>query len=579
MGVSVHSEETRAQPRQNYRALAELPALDRYETVAIVVDLDPPDEFDGRLVGVSFCGEPASAFWLPALSLDAPKLTDLSKGKRLVFHNAKYALTALERHGVSLADAEIVDTMIVAHLLDENGSKELRNLSRRYLGEVMHEGGGTPQLSLFAAATEIRNESCAEADIVFRLYETLMPLLEKTPTLTRLYYEYELPTMRVIRAIERTGIRLDIPYFKRLGDEFRLRIRVLEERIFEETGRKFLITSNVELAEVLYDELGLPPRRETYGGHRSVDGGTLEGLRTEHPVIPLLEEHRELTKLLTTYVDKLPQMVRQRTGRLHCHLNQVGTITGRFSSHDPNLQSIPRDKTIRTGFIAEDGYLLVDADFSQIELRCVAHYARDPKMMEAFQNDVDLHKKTIADILGKPIESVTPQERALAKAINFGLVYGMGAPRLARATGITRQEAEAFIKAYFDTYGGVRRFRDEVRAYADKHLQVISIFGRRRRYRDKDDARPALNALIQGTAADVCRVKMLALDAALPSDARMLLQVHDEILFEIPESKVESTLALIIEAMESPFEDLLGRPFRVPIRVEAGVGRNWGETK
>ncbi|MBM3216112.1 hypothetical protein FJZ36_14490 [Candidatus Poribacteria bacterium] len=564
----------------DYRTLEDLSPLAAYHALAVDTETDGLSTLTAQLVGVSFCGEPHRAFWLPADRLDPAALSSLFRGKTLVLHNAKFDLNVLERHGVDVSASYVFDTMLAAHLLDENRPKGLKWLAKELLGEenVTEYDELTPQLSLFGHTASLADYACADADHTFRLYRLFREELDRLPTLAAMFRRYEVPVMHVIRRMERVGVLLDTDHLARVGDAYRARRAELEGVIFGLAGRPFMLTSPVELASVLYDDLALTVHRETRTGNRSVDQATLERLEGSHPIISPLREHRELTTLLNVFVEKLPQIVSPITGRVHSNFNQVGTVTGRISSNDPNLQNIPKDATIRSAFVAPEGRVLIDADFSQIELRCVAHYAQDRRMMEAFERDIDLHRKTIADIIGKPVEEVTPEERALAKAVNFGLIYGMGARRLASSTGIPLSKAEAFIRAYFDTYEGVRRFRDTVIAYAEEHHQVTNLYGRRRRFAPGRRS-PALNALIQSTAADICRDKMIALDAELPDDVQMLLQVHDEILFEAPAERVDETVVQIVQIMESPIQDAKGRRFRVPIRVEVGVGRNWGEAK
>jgi len=562
------------------RLLSDLSALEPYKTLAVVVETDGRGALDAKLIGLAFCGERGRVYWLSADRVEPSRLTRLLRNKRLAFHDAKFALHVLERYGIPLDDGDLFDTMLAAHLLDENRSASLPSLAKEVLGEteVPHVGETTTQLSLFDSPRGLVTHACAEADSILRLEGIFRSQLERLPTLHRLFRENEMPLMHVLRRMEKNGVLLDTAHLNRLAGDFRRRLRSLEAEIHRLAGRVFLVSSPVELGQVLFDELGLPTRRQTRNGHRSVSGDVLDELTGTHPIIAPLREHRELTKLMNAYVEKLPLLVSPTTGRIHGSFNQIGTVTGRLSSNEPNLQNIPKDDTIRAAFIASEGHLLIDADFSQIELRCVAHYSEDPRMIEAFARDLDLHRKTIADMLGKSVDDVTPEERALAKAINFGLIYGMGAPRLASSVGIPLAQAEAFIEAYFETYSGVKRFRDRVNAYAESHGQVINAFGRRRRF-GTGSRRTALNGLIQGTAADICRIKMIALDTMLPPEIKMLVQVHDEILFEAPAEGIEEAVSLIRSIMEAPVKDAKGRPFRVPIRVDIGVGRSWSDAK
>jgi len=563
----------------DYGELPDTSALAPYATLAVDTETDSTNAHTANLVGASFCGEPGKAWWLPADRFDRASLAKALRGKRLVFHHAKYDLTVLERHGLPLGDEDIFDTMLAAHLLDENRPKGLKRLARDLLGaDPVEYSDLSDQLSLFAETPELAEYACADADYTFQLYQRFRPELDATPTLARLYDEYEAPTMGVVRRMERNGILVDTEHLTVVGERYHARLRELAEGIYTHAGGPIMVTSPTAVSAMLYDRLGRPAGHETRSGRPSVNHAALEAIRHAHPVVPLLIEHRELTTLLTGYVDKLPKLIHPDTGRIHCNINQVGTVTGRMSSNDPNLQSIPREADVRSAFVAPEGHVLIDADFSQIELRCAAHYSRDPKMLEAFRAGSDLHRQTIADIMGKPVEDVTDDERSLAKAVNFGLIYGMGAPRLASSTGLSVHQAESFMNAYFRTYANIKGFREEVLAYAAANGQVISMYGRRRRFPGGPN-RAAFNSLIQSTAADICRDKMIALDHALPDDVRMLMQVHDEILFEAPAEAADEAVALIRQTMESPVFDAKGREFRAPIRVDVGVGPNWGAAK
>ena len=568
---------------KEYRVLRSLSELEPYPDLAVDTECDSLNKMEARLLGVSFCGEPGRAFWLPAEKLRPRPLERLLRSKRLIFHHAKFDLTLLQRHGVDLTNADIFDTLIAAHLLDENRPKSLKRLARDLLGDesaLENEGyfDDPYQLPLFGDKPTLEQYACADADYTFQLFQRFKPHIDLEPTLAHLYYTCELPTMRVLRKMEMTGFLIDTEHLKRIGNAYRRRMQELELEIWAAAGKTFRVNSPIEIARILYADLSLPATRQTRRGRPSVNQWALEALRHRHPVVPLLLEHREMKTLLDNYVDKLPQLTHPETGRIHCSFNQTGTVTGRLSSNDPNLQAIPRGDAVRSAFVAGEGRVLIDVDFSQVELRCAAHYARDPKMMAAFQQEVDLHKKTIADMLHKPIEDVTPEERALAKAINFGLIYGMGAKALSATTGLSLSEAEAFIDAYFTAYKKLRSIRKEVLAYTRKRRYIVSMFGRRRRF-PKGDARTAFNSMIQGTAADICRAKMIRLDKELPPDTQMLAQIHDEIVFEAPAECAEERVQQIVDIMQAPVRGFNGRLFRAPIRVEAGWGPNWGAAK
>jgi len=318
--------------------------------------------------------------------------------------------------------------------------------------------------------------------------------------------------------------------------------------------------------------------KKTPKGAKSTDVESLEAIKDAHPIVAKILRYREIDKLLSTYLEKLPLLVDKTTGRIHCQLHQNGTVTGRFSCSEPNLQNIPRGDIIRSAFIPSEGHVFIDADFSQIELRCIAHYTQDENMLSAYHNDADLHKKTIADMLGKTIEEVTDDERFIAKSINFGLAYGMGAKGLSKRLGVEKEEAQDLMDKYFGVYSKVKGYIHQHQTEVQQRGYVVNMFGRRRRMVHRDYHK-AFNALIQSTATDICKIQMVRLAEQLPETVKMVLQVHDELLFEVPKEEASSVLEQIVEIMETKVTGLDGNQFSVPIKVEANIAENWADAK
>jgi len=463
-------------------------------------------------------------------------------------------------------------------LLDENDRHGLKYLAKKFLDvTVKHEQSPlTGGLLWETTDPELINYACADADYTFRLYELFTPQL-KREGVSRLFYQVEMPVVKILAKMETNGICVDRKKLGQLAMELTTESKELVAEIYEIVGEPFDIHSPVQLSRILFDKLNLKSVKKTPKGNLSTDSSSLEAISGTHPVVPKILRFREIDKLLNTYVVKLPELVDKTTGRIHCQIHQNGTVTGRFSSSSPNMQNIPRGDSIRSAFIPEKDYVFIDADFSQIELRCIAHYTQDDNMLAAYRLGSDLHKKTAADMLKKPIEDVTPQERALAKTINFGLAYGMGAPALAKRLEIPVSEAKELMDKYFRVYSKVRGYINQLTKEVERRGYVVNMFGRRRRL--KGDYRKAFNALIQGTATDICKIAMVWLAEALPASVKMLLQVHDELVFEVPKYDAEDTLHKIIEIMETPVKGLNGSEFSVPIRVDAKIASNWAEAK
>ena len=403
----------------------------------------------------------------------------------------------------------------------------------------------------------------------------------------RLFFEMEMPLMTVLAEMQVAGCKADADQLRAFGDQLDARIAALTDQIYEAAGHDFNIQSSKQLGEVLFDEIGLPARKKTKSGY-STSAEVLESLAGYHPIIEDVLEYRKLTKLKSTYVDGLLKVIAP-DGRIHSHFQQTVTATGRLSSVDPNLQNIPvrteLGRELRRMFVAEAGRVLVDADYSQIELRVLAHMADDAAMTQAFRDGQDIHATTAAKVYGVPVEEVTPQMRSSCKAVNFGIVYGISDFSLAQDIGVTRKEAAAFIQSYLDTYPGVHRYMEAIKQSAKEKGYVETLFGRRRALPELNSKnfnlrafgeRAAMNTPIQGTAADIIKIAMLRVRDRLKAEgyrARLILQVHDELILEAPEDEAERAAALLREEMEHAAE------LRVPLVAEAKIGRSWYETK
>lgn len=509
-----------------------------------------------------------------------------------VGQNLKYDLTVLANHDVQLAGIAF-DTMLESYVLNSTGRHNMDDLSERYLGHqtIAFEtlaGKGKNQLTFdkidLAQATEYAAE---DADVTMKLHQTLWQELSQTPELVKLFNEIELPLVEVLSRIERNGVLIDSQTLLTQSEEIAQRLTALEQAVHQEAGEAFNLASTKQLQEILFEKLGLPVIAKTPKGAPSTNEEVLEELAQQGHLVPkLLMEHRGLAKLKSTYTDKLPQMINPHTGRVHTSYHQAVTITGRLSSSDPNLQNIPirneEGRRIRQAFVAPKDFLIVAADYSQIELRIMAHLSQDPNLIKAFAEGKDIHRSTAAEIFGLPLEEVSAEQRRGAKAINFGLIYGMSAFGLARQLGIGRNEAQQYMDLYFQRYPGVQRFMADIREKAKAQGYVETLFGRRlylpeihssNAMRRKGAERVAINAPMQGTAADIIKRAMIALDREIAQDPdiRMIMQVHDELVFEVRSKNVEKYRQLIKNIMENAAK------LAVPLIVDVGVGDNWDE--
>ncbi len=508
--------------------------------------------------------------------------------------NAKYDVLVLRRAGVQLRGLDF-DTMLASYLLDPGRrSHGLDVLALQFLDYTMTSyadlcGKGKSVIPFDECPVDAaRDYSCEDADMTLRLRTIFEPQLDAAE-IRPLLDDMEIPLIGVLAEVEYTGIAIDIPWFRSLKERFRREREAVEKQIYAAAGIEFNINSNLQLREILFTRLGLPSLKKTSTGP-STDASVLQELADAGHVLPgFLMEYRELSKLESTYLDALPELVNPRTGRLHTSFNQTVAATGRLSSSDPNLQNIPirreLGKDIRRGFIPREGWMLLAADYSQIELRLLAHLSQDPAFVEAFNAGGDIHRQTAAIIFDIPLDGVTSEMRGRAKTINFATIYGQGAHALSRQLKIEHAEAKEFILRYFERFSGIRHYLDSMVAFAREHGYVQTIFGRRRyipELRERNfnirafGERTAANSPIQGSAADLIKLAMIRIHDALYSghhSAKMLLQVHDELVFEVPPDEIDAVRELVRDNMENAAK------LSVPLLVDMGMGINWLETK
>ena len=579
--------------------------LKQAKLFALDTETDNLDYMAANLVGISFALENGEAAYLP-LQLDylgAPKTLEKTTALALlkpilenpaiqkVGQNFKYDLTIFARNGIDVQGVAF-DTMLESYVLNSTGRHNMDDLAKRYLGHqtISFEeiaGKGKNQLTFNQIPLEQAAEYAAEdADVTMKLQQVLWEKLSKEPTLEKLFKEMELPLLGVLSRMERRGVLIDSDALFLQSNEIANRLSELEEQAYVLAGQPFNLASTKQLQEILFDKLGLPVIQKTPKGAPSTNEEVLEELAFSHELPKVLVEHRGLSKLKSTYTDKLPQMVNPQTGRVHTSYHQAVTATGRLSSSDPNLQNIPirneEGRRIRQAFIAREGFTVVAADYSQIELRIMAHLSQDQGLINAFTQGKDIHRSTAAEIFGVALDEVTSEQRRNAKAINFGLIYGMSAFGLSRQLGIGRADAQSYMDLYFKRYPGVQTFMHDIREKAKAQGYVETLFGRRlylpdinssNGMRRKAAERVAINAPMQGTAADIIKRAMIQLDQKLQNDPdiAMIMQVHDELVFEVRSEKVAFYSELIKTQMESA-ADLV-----VPLIVDVGQGTNWDE--
>jgi DNA polymerase-1 len=583
-----------------------LERLDAAGDFAFDTETDSLDYMRARIVGVSFAVAPLQAAYVPLqhrypgapeqLGLEAtlerlrPLLEDPEKGK--IGHHLKYDAHVLANHGIALTGIRY-DTMLESYVLDSTATRhDMDSVAKRYLDyETIHyedvAGRGAKQIGFDQVPLETAAPYAAEdADVTLRLHQALWPRLVETPGLQSVYEDIERPLVPILTAMERQGVLIDTALLKRQSRELEKGMAVAEELAFKAAGGKFNIGSARQLQEILFGRLGLTPLRKTPGGQPSTAEDVLEELSREHELPRRVLEYRGLAKLKSTYTDKLPELT-DASSRVHTSYHQAVAATGRLSSSDPNLQNIPirtaEGRRIRQAFIAPDGCRLVAADYSQIELRIMAQLSGDEGLQAAFREDRDIHQATAAEVFDMPLEEVGPEQRRAAKAINFGLIYGMSAFGLARQLGIERGAAQEYVDLYFERYPGVKRYMDETRRQAREDGFVTTLFGRRlhlpeirsRNHQRRQYAeRSAINAPMQGTAADIIKRAMIRVAAWLARgevDARLIMQVHDELVFEVAAADVGRLMKALDELMGGAAE------LSVPLKVQSAAGLNWDE--
>ena len=579
-------------------------AIEGADLVAFDTETTSPDPMQARLVGLSFAIVPGRAAYLPLEHRYAGAPVQLPLDAVLArlkpwFENAvakklgqdvKYAQHVLANHGIALAGVAH-DTMLQSYVLESHRTHDIESLARRHLdvNTITYSkvaGKGSAQISFEQVAVDRATEYSAEdADITVQLHGMLYPRLAADVELDHVYHAIELPTREVLFRMERTGVLLDPRLLAAQSRELGERVAALEQHAYQLASGPFNLGSPRQLGEVLFERMKLPVVKKTATGQPSTDEEVLQELAADYPLPKLLLEHRALSKLKSTYTDKLPQMINATTGRVHTNFAQATAVTGRLASTEPNLQNIPvrtaEGRRIREAFIAPPGHVLVSADYSQIELRIMAHLSGDPSLLAAFAEGADIHRATAAEIFAVPIEQVTSEQRRYIKAVNFGLIYGMSAFGLAAQLNIERGAAQQFIDKYFARYPGVAQYMRQTREQAHAQGYVRTVFGRRLWLPDINAGggprrqaaeRAAINAPMQGTAADLIKLAMVAVQAWLDREglaSRLILQVHDELVFEVPQeeaARITGELPALMTGVTS---------LRVPLVVDVGSGRNW----
>ena len=565
------------------------------------------DYMEAELVGVSFAVTPGEAAYVPVahdyegapsqisladLLLALKPILEDPKIKK-VGQNLKYDMSVLARYDIEL-NGIAYDTMLESYVFNSVATRHnMDALAAKYLDlKTVHfeeiAGKGAKQLTFNQIPLEQAADYAAEdADITLRLHEELWPLLKKEPTLVRVFEEIELPLLGVLSRIERNGTLLDAGLLGEQSQTLAQQAEELQEKVFTLAGEEFNMGSPKQLQQILFEKLDLPVIKKTPKGQPSTAEPVLQELAHDYEIPQLIMDYRSCTKLKSTYTDKLPLQINQKTGRVHTSYHQAVAATGRLSSSDPNLQNIPirteAGRQVRKAFVAPPGSKMVAADYSQIELRIMAHLSKDEGLRTAFANGLDVHRATAAEVFGEEVESVTDDQRRSAKAINFGLIYGMSAYGLARQLGITNGVAKEYIDLYFDRYPGVRTYMDETRALAAEQGFVETVYGRRlylpeinarNGMRRQAAERTAINAPMQGTAADIIKRAMIEVDEWLTAqslDAKTIMQVHDELVFEVADADVDALIAGVTDAMQGAAE------LDVELLVDVGIGQNWDE--
>lgn len=574
--------------------------LSNADAICFDTETDGTDPLQCKPVGLSLCAKPEYAWYIPmnvegalpqekVMTLVAP----LFKSDALkVAHNYKFDYLVLKGAGIEVT-GPVFDTMVAGYLLDASQKLKMDDLSKTYLNyePISIEkliGSGKKQKSMADIPySEVKDYACEDADITFRLYNLLKKKMEEDELL-EIAENLEFPLIRVLAEMERIGVKIDTDLLKRFSEELNHDLEELQSKIFELTEESFNLNSPQQLGNILFEKMKLPAGKKTKTGQYSTSESVLSKLAVEYEVPSLVLDYRSLSKLKSTYVDALPEIVNEQSGRIHTDFNQTIAATGRLSSSNPNLQNIPirtkRGREIRKAFIPEKGYRLMAADYSQVELRVIASISEDENMMEAFRNDEDIHSRTAKEIFNlDSLDDVTPNHRRKAKEVNFGIPYGVSAYGLATRLGISNQEGKEMIEQYFERFPGIKSYIDETVKFANENGYVTTLLGRRRYIPDINSRnwnvrgfaeRTAINMPIQGTAADIIKLAMIKIQNYLENEeklSRMLLQVHDELIFEVDENETDEVPEKIKDLMESAYE------LKVPLKVDAGIADNWLE--
>ena len=584
-----------------------LDRLSRAEIAAIDTETTSLNYMQAEIVGISVAIVSNEAYYIPLMheydgvpnQLDReyvlqklkPWLED--KEAKKIGHNLKYDSHIFANHGIELNGTDF-DSMLESYVLNSTATRHnLNAVAKRYLNldTTSYEdvaGKGAKQIGFNQVNLEDAIHYAAEdADVSFQLHQTLHPKLMAINSLAKLYTNIEAPLLKVLQTIERNGVLIDESMLQKQSDQFAITLKELESKAHSLAGAEFNLNSPKQLQEILYDKLSLPILKKTPKGQPSTAESVLQRLAEDFPIVQTILNYRTTAKLKTTYTDKLPLMINQDTGRVHTSYHQAVTATGRLSSSDPNLQNIPirtaEGRRIRQAFIAPKGFQILAADYSQIELRIMAHNSQDPGLLDAFQAGLDIHQATAAEIFAVDLQSVSAEQRRSAKAINFGLIYGMSAFGLTRQLGITRGDAQEYIELYFARYPKVKEYMDAIRNQARESGFVETVFGRRlylpdidsRNYQRRQYAeRSAINAPMQGTAADIIKKAMIDLQQRLVAEsinAKIIMQVHDELVLEVEDSSVGAVSELVTEAMGKAAD------LDVALKVDLGVGENWDQ--
>ena len=584
-----------------------LDRLSRAEVTAIDTETTSLNYMQAEIVGISVAIVSNEAYYIPLMheydgvpnQLDReyvlqklkPWLED--KEAKKIGHNLKYDSHIFANHGIELNGTDF-DSMLESYVLNSTATRHnLNAVAKRYLNldTTSYEdvaGKGAKQIGFNQVNLEDAIHYAAEdADVSFQLHQTLHPKLMEINSLAKLYTDIEAPLLKVLQTIERNGVLIDESMLQKQSDQFAITLKELESKAYSLAGAEFNLNSPKQLQEILYDKLSLPILKKTPKGQPSTAESVLQRLAEDFPIVQTILNYRTTAKLKTTYTDKLPLMINQDTGRVHTSYHQAVTATGRLSSSDPNLQNIPirtaEGRRIRQAFIAPNGFQILAADYSQIELRIMAHNSQDPGLLDAFQAGLDIHQATAAEIFAVDLQSVSAEQRRSAKAINFGLIYGMSAFGLTRQLGITRGDAQEYIELYFARYPKVKEYMDAIRNQARESGFVETVFGRRlylpdidsRNYQRRQYAeRSAINAPMQGTAADIIKKAMIDLQQRLVAEsinAKIIMQVHDELVLEVEDSSVGAVSEFVTEAMGKAAD------LDVALKVDLGVGENWDQ--